>query len=216
MTLTPEIPAGRVPAPADPALDPDATVVVRAAPVAAPAPEELITPVPPTASAYAIYDDVLARAGRARIVFGQANAPNQAEVEGFLDEVAGAIDSRLVALGLDAPTADARARLALRGVNADGALILALDASFPSAQVDQAADRLLDRTSARYDKAMSLLESGELAAVAALVNAGAAGASPGAANFWSEEPTYDIAARVTDRMTETVSIFPGVEKGQTL
>lgn len=161
--------------------------------------------------AYATLDDVLARMGRVRSVVGQAQAPDEAEIEQFLEDTAGEIDARLTALGLEAPTTDPVAVGALRSINADGALILTLDGAFPNAQVDQAAGRLLERADARWKAAMTLLEKGELAAIVALISAGGTAATA-ANDFWSENPLYDLT-RAVDRWAKSESVLPGIEKG---
>jgi hypothetical protein len=162
---------------------------------------------------YAAPDDVQARAGRARIALGQANAPNTMEIEKFLEDVAAEIDAKLSAIGVTLPVTDAVVTNALRGVNADGALILALDATFPSSQSDKAADRLLDRTERRYMKVMKQIEDGTWPAIQGIISVSGSG-SPQAKDFWSSDPTYGITTRTVERFTSTPDVLPGVEKGQ--
>jgi cell division protein ZapA (FtsZ GTPase activity inhibitor) len=161
---------------------------------------------------YATVDDVQARAGRARIALSQAHAPDNTEIERFLEDVAAELDAKMSALGADVPTTNAVVVAALRGVNADGALILALDATYPSSQSDKAVDRLLDRTERRYRAAMDQIEAGTWPAIQVIVEGGE-GAETAAADFWSNDPTYGLSTRSLERWSHTKDTLPGVEKG---
>lgn len=161
---------------------------------------------------YATYDDVVARAGRARIAFGQSGAPDTTEIEQFLIDVAAEIDAKLNAVGVTIPATDSVLVAALRGVNADGATIMALDSTFPSSQVDKAADRLLDRLERRYMSVMRQIEEGTWPAIQGVINAGVS-ISPVADNFWSHDPTYGVTTRTSEGFTHSSDMLPGVEKG---
>jgi hypothetical protein len=161
--------------------------------------------------AYATPDDVNARAGRLRASFGLNGAPGDDEIRNFLDDVAGDIDMLLAAKLISIPLADPPEGVsALRAINADGALIIALAATFPSDVADTPAARVMAEAKARFDTAMRRLEDGTHPLVQFL----STGTSKDAADFWSENPQYDATTRYQERLVTSPSILPGISKSE--
>lgn len=160
--------------------------------------------------AYASFDDVTARAGRLAGGFlVEGKHPDRADIEGFLADVAAEIDAILRAHGHDPATFTSDTREALRGLNADGALILAIPGLDPSGKPENFVG-IYNPAKARYDAGMKLLNEGKLAALLELESAGT-GATAG--SFWTDEPTYgDVAPRAED---EVAAVAPFVSRTQT-
>lgn len=159
--------------------------------------------------AYASSDDVFARAGRLRGAFGNSDAPTTDEIDAFCDEVSALVDAKLARYEIDVPVSNVTARDALRGVVADGALLMALPAAYPSEQGAAAAKVLLDRTQARYEASMKAIDDGTAAVVVMLREQHGGVAEAG--NFWTENPQYDLT-RYSELVSVSPSIRPGVSK----
>lgn len=138
--------------------------------------------------AYAVLSDVQARAGALSAAWTAGSKPSTGDITGFLTNVAAEIDGYLGARDLGTP-ATGPAAAALVGVNADGALILALEATFPEGQGVASAGKTLDDARARYDAAMQELLDGTHSAVV-LLEAG--NVQSRASSFWENEPLYGI------------------------
>ena len=160
---------------------------------------------------YADLAAVLGRAGRLAPAWSDASEPNYADIENFLVDVAGEIDAILAARGFDVPAAGA-AEQALVGVNADGALLLALEGTFSGETGPTAAAGLVASVGARYRAAMTALEKGTHAAVSALE---AAGGTLGSTDFWTENPDYPTEADVAEAR-RSPSVAAHATKGMAL
>lgn len=163
-------------------------------------------------AAYAEPLDVYARAGRLRDAFGQNDAPGEPEIQGFLDDVAGELDALISSHGVSVPVVDATATAALRGVNADGALVLALPAAFPSGSTEPA-ERLLEAVRGRYEAALAQLSDGTFPALAQIVST--SGVASAASSLWTDEAGYDWN-KTAEAVAGNASLLPAIERGQKL
>jgi hypothetical protein len=154
--------------------------------------------------AYAAFTDVQARAGRVAAAFSvTGRRPNQADVESFLDDVASEINARLRSRGFDPALLDKPAELALRGTNADGALVLALEAAFPGG-VPADVEKVYTGARDRYNASLGLLESGRHAA---FVFVESASGSPSGSSLWSDDPTYGEVDLPPDEQNPNLAPF---------
>lgn len=146
--------------------------------------------------AYAEISDVLARAGRLRGAWDESTDPSTSEIEAFLEQAGGELDAAIGSRGYAVPVADAIAQKALIGVNADKALLLAIQATWPGGGGDNVRELLTDvRERVRaYDAAIA---SGNLAALLYLSATATTGSDPGGgSDFWSREGAdYDYWTR---------------------
>jgi hypothetical protein len=136
---------------------------------------------------YASLSAVKARAGQLASGWTATSKPSDDDIEGFLADVAAELDALIGARGYAAPTAGSPAALALRNVNADGALVLALEATYPETSGPAAAGKTLDEARKRYEAAWGKIAEGKHPAFALLESAGA---SPSASSFWQSEPEF--------------------------
>lgn len=158
--------------------------------------------------AYADRNSVLARAGRLKGAWTDATSPDLPDLDRFLDEVAGEIDLALSGHGIVLPL-DTVASAGMAGMNADGALVLLLEATFPADSGPASAKEILDGARARWLAGMASLITGKNPVVIYSTTKEQLGAS----NFWDREPAYPT---YTDRWQE--SWYPGsqiaVHRGQ--
>lgn len=179
-------------------------------------------------AAYAGVEDVVARAGVLGDAWDDSTSPGFAEIQRFLDDTASEIDAAIYAAsGLTVPTEDTIARPALRGYNADKALVLAIDATWPgSSSRDDVAD-LRDAIAARILAADEALAAGTLAALMVLLSSSATDAETGASDFWSHDSIiYDYGMWVShidtywrfglDPWGVSVADGPTITKGMSL
>lgn len=137
--------------------------------------------------------------------------PDLGDLDGFLSDVADELDGAIVARGFSLPVSDV-AGGALLGVNADGALLLALTATFVGKAARDAVSELVDAVTARYEAAWDAIRAGTHPAIAVLE--GAVGA-PGAADFWSTEPGYGVLGSTSmGDVWASPSLRPGAYRGQ--
>lgn len=116
---------------------------------------------------YAALTDVQARAGR--LLDDVTQNPSATEVEGFLADTAEKIDAFLNAAGHDTPTVSPAAVQAIRADNADGALVLALEARYGS-KAGGEVSAVLEGARARWNFALLMLRDGKHPAVGILDN----------------------------------------------
>lgn len=149
--------------------------------------------------AYAVFDDVQARAGRFGAYFTvQGRRPSQADVESFLADCAAQIDAALGSRGHATPVTGTAAA-ALLDVNAYGALSRALAAVPEDAAVETLQTRstkiwgaaMGDPTAVTHESIIGSIRSGGHPVIALLESGVGAGASAG--SFWEAEPTYGSA-----------------------
>lgn len=148
--------------------------------------------------AYAVRDDVLARAGRYGGVFSvPGKRPNEADLDVFLDEVASLIDTEIRRRGYDPALLTADSLAVLTDVNAWAVVIRALPQALPG---DEDAQELIDRGIEIVKAAgfPSLADGGvDVFGLLEALDAGAAGGGPGssAGSFWDDvvepEETWD-------------------------
>lgn len=134
--------------------------------------------------AYADLASLKARAGALANAWTATSNPDDEQVSGFLDDVAAEIDALLVARGATPPPDGTAGADALRNINADGALLLALEATYPEGSGPSSASALIDTVRARFDQARGELLDGTLPALALLESASSA---PHASSFWANE-----------------------------
>lgn len=145
--------------------------------------------------AYAVRDDVLARAGRFQAVFSQAGKrPNLADLDAFLADVAAIIDAEIRAEGYDPALLTPELEAALKDVNAWAVVVRALPEAAPG---DDAVQALVDRGVAILEAAgfpsLAGGGSGDVFAALELLEAGVGGGGPGssAGSFWDQLPEDD-------------------------
>lgn len=157
--------------------------------------------------AYAEVADVRARAGVLSPAFNQGFVA-EAEIERFLDDAAGEIDARVATAGFATPLTDVVATNALRALNADGALVVAIAAKWPDG--NDGAKTLLERASKRWEAGLEALASGEatvLEYLSSLVS------SPGSTDFWTENPGYGrVGDPSVDPLTTNPYLAPGIAR----
>ena len=141
--------------------------------------------------AYADLNTLLARAGRVAPAWTEETDPDLSDLEVFLANAASEIDAELQARQISLPLA-AEPAAALAGLNADGALIVALEATFPDARGGLVSGMaLLEGARARWDSGLAALRDGTHTVVRWLETTTAAG--QGASSFWdSEAQAYGV------------------------
>lgn len=138
--------------------------------------------------AYATSADVVARAGALSAAWTDTSIPSLDDLDTFCSDVAAEIDGYLGGRGLTTP-AEGAAAAALKSVNADGALVLGLTASYPEGAGPASASKVIDDAQARYEAAKEAIADGTHPAVT-LLEAGNVGNR--ASSFWENEPLYGI------------------------
>jgi hypothetical protein len=133
-------------------------------------------------ASYADVQDVRARAG-ALLDHLRAN-PTAGELEGFLADRAGTVNSVLWGMNQDPGALNDAGKQALVPMVAYGALVDALGARYPGAQPPSAPAELRARAQAEWDDALAALRAGEHPAIGGLQTA-LSGSS-----FWQDEPGY--------------------------
>jgi hypothetical protein len=81
--------------------------------------------------AYAELGALKGRAGRLSAAWSENSTPSDADLEEYLEQVSGLIDSSLAGIGITVPVENEGAMKALEGLVVDGALILAIEATWP-------------------------------------------------------------------------------------
>lgn len=138
--------------------------------------------------AYADVADIQARAGALASAWTAGSTPSTSDLATFLDDVAAEIDAYLGGLGLAAPATGAAAA-ALKGVNVAGALLIALEASYPEGEGPASASKQIDDLRTAYTAAVEAIVDGTHPAVR-LLEAG--NVQDRASSFWENEPYYGI------------------------
>ena len=160
-------------------------------------------------AAYAEVEDVQSRAGWLREAWGQNTKPSLGEIEGFLRDTAGEINGALAAGGFDADDLADATRGALLSLNADGALLLALYATYPGESGPTEAGRLLDAVRARWEAGLKALAEGKHIAI--LIEEELSGGEA-ASDFWTENPSYPEGFTTTTPVRDDV-MGPQVYRG---
>jgi hypothetical protein len=137
--------------------------------------------------AYAALGDVQARAGAlSGRVDGQLEAVDRRHHH-VPDDVAAEIDAALAGRGLAITDPASPAGKALKNVNALGALVLALQATYPEGSGPSSASKAIDDARGEFDGLMASIMDGTHPAVRSLE---AGTATTRATSFWEQEPYY--------------------------
>lgn len=160
--------------------------------------------------AYATISDLKARAGALSVAWGSDTAPGDGDLERFIDQTAAELDAAIGALGYSLPISDTLAIDALVGVNADMALLLGIDATWPgsSGDVHDLREQVADRVLAYRDS----ITNNSLSALLYLGQTASAQAESGASNYWSKDAALDYYVVWWDervgRMPRTYGLDP--------
>src|SRR4051794_14435327 len=114
---------------------------------------------------YADRDDVLARAGRLQDAWQTSTQPSLGDLDTFLDQTAAEVDALIAARGFATPVEDPIAVAALKGVNADRALLLALRATWPGGSGPTGVADLIRDVEARVSAYDAAIAAGDLPAL---------------------------------------------------
>lgn len=161
---------------------------------------------------------VLSRGGKATTGIDGTSTPTLTTVEGWVDECAAVIDGYLARHGYTTPATGAAAD-ALAGLNADGVLVLILDARYQAARdtSPNAPPSMADRVALRWEQGLNALRDGTHPAVGHLSAAASQADGQLASSFWTDEggPAYipDPLQPGTDHNANTA---PDVYKGMPL
>jgi len=131
---------------------------------------------------YADLPTLLARAGRLAKAWTETSDPDVADLLVMIRDVAAELDAELAAAGVTLPVAD-RYKAALAGTNADGALILAIEGTFPDGGPE--VDGILNGARSRYQAAIDAIRAGVHPVVRPAVDDGTAALT--ASSFWDSE-----------------------------
>jgi hypothetical protein len=143
--------------------------------------------------AYAEIGDVQARAGRLAPAWTESSKPGLPDIEMFLDQSAGLIDAALGSLGLTLPLdSDNALRGALLGLNADMALVLAIEGSWPGGAGNEETNAILEAARARIAMMWGSDDEGMIVITIPGIEGVLDPATLGASDFWSENPDYGL------------------------
>jgi hypothetical protein len=160
---------------------------------------------------YADLNSLRARAGRLAAAWTDETDPDAADLERFLAECSATLDLELGGHGIITPVDDPNAMVVLGGMAADGALVMAIEATWPG---DRPADvgSLLDGARTRWEAALAGIRDGTNAVVSFLVASGEE--LPVLSScFWVEEPFYPYGASLLNDMWYPLT-RPGAYRGQ--
>lgn len=145
---------------------------------------------PGTMGVYASVSDVKALAGFLSNAWTQASDVSERDIETFLALASGDIDVALTVAGATLPLTEPVTLAALRSLAADGALVRALDATWPKALP---AGALEIRTNAieRFRDALKALEDGS-SSIIAIIEQSQGAISGVASSLWIAEPAYGL------------------------
>lgn len=161
-------------------------------------------------SSYATVEDVLARMGKLRGVVGNNDAPDESEIERFIEDLSANVDVLFGHYGAAVPITDATTLGALRPVVADAAAVLALEGAFPGGPVPAEVSDLIDRITARRDAAWKSISDGTSPIVVVIEDE--AGSALGASSFWTDEPEYGIGMTDQARLGLNPALAPYFER----
>lgn len=162
--------------------------------------------------AYADLGDVKARAGALARAWSPASEPSDSDITDFLQQTADEIDALLTARGYTPPAAGTAAAKALLGINADAALVLALEATYPEGAGLASASTQIEEARARVTAASKAIVDGTFPAVALLESSGSA---PSASSFWQEEgDTFGVTSTADARDTNPFTSAGPIGRGQ--
>lgn len=139
---------------------------------------------------YASVLDVKALAGFLSDAWTQTSPVSERSIETFLALASGDIDVALAVAGATLPLLDPLPIAALRSLAADGALVRALDATWPK-QLPAGALEIRTNAIKRFEDALRALEDGS-SGIIALIEQSAAAISGVASSLWTSEPAYGL------------------------
>lgn len=171
--------------------------------------------------AYAEVGDVLARAGRLSTAWDDETTPSLTDLERFLGQAADTLDAALASLGIGIPLTDALAIRALLPLNADMALLTAIDATWPGGRGGDDVKEARDGAKDRVDRALAAFvdEKRRYPVVAYLLGLLEGGdVVHDALNFWDEESDYGVlgSSSVAEAATVSPYVLPGFQRGMKL
>ncbi len=137
---------------------------------------------------YAERQLVLSRAGRLSAAWDENTHPGYPDIDVHLATVAAELDASFAARGIATPYS-AVVQAALEGVNADGALVLMIEGSWPGGKGNEETSAIYNAAKARYMGARTAISAGTFEAIVVAVGQ-AGGGGEDADNFWSAEPNY--------------------------
>lgn len=145
---------------------------------------------PGTMGVYASVLDVKALGGFLSDAWTQSSPVSERDLETFLALASGDIDVALAVAGATLPLTDPLPIAALRSLAADGALVRALDATWPKSLP---AGALEIRTNAikRFEDALRALEDGS-SSIIAIIEQSQGAISGVASSLWTSEPAYGL------------------------
>jgi hypothetical protein len=163
---------------------------------------------------YADESSVLGRAGFIADAWSATSQPSLADIAGFLIDVSGEIDGAIAGAGYDTPATGAAAT-SLRGLCADCALVLALEATLPGGSGHEAARELLEAVRERCRAGMDALHAKTHPAITII---DASGAGTEASDFWIDNPDYGRLPREVEALLRRrdPNLDPEFVKGQPL
>lgn len=170
--------------------------------------------------AYAVRDDVLARAGRVAGAFSIAGKrPNLADIDAFIADVTAEIDVEIRRRGFDPALLDAEVVVALRDIAAYGALAKALAGIDPSDRPDNLDNLVAKAESVWSSDASSGRRSAQIASIVGIIEAGVGGGGtgPSAGSLWDDSAAA-LAARafpeqITDEALSDAPVFTRQTRG---
>lgn len=161
---------------------------------------------------YADLNLLRARAGRLAGAWTLDTDPDEADLERFLAEASAQLDLELGGQAIETPVTDSNGAKVLSGIAADGALVMALEATWPGGGGRPDVTALRDGAQARWDAALAAIRDGTSALVTFLTTAGGVTAEPAASCFWIQEPFYPYTGLDEDLMFPLTA--PGAYRGQ--
>lgn len=176
-------------------------------------------------ASYATLADVKARAGAVAQAWYDDSDPSNTDVERLIDQVAGELNAYIAGAGYSPDSLDSTAKDALTGINADKALLLAIDATYPGDR--SGVTELRASIKARVDAYDTAMQAGDTAALIYLGSTASGAAEGGAADFWTVDGVEDYywslyAGRlgglpwVTDQFGVAPTQGPAFRKGMRL
>jgi len=159
------------------------------------------------------YADIAAtkvRAGRLAKAWTEASTPGEPDIEHHLGTTAAEIDAILAAKGSTLPLdAAGPAALSLAGLNADMALVLMIDATWPGQGSSEGVREIREQVIERRDLAWERLIDGTHPAI---VYTDSLASSPSATDFWTEEPNYPTPGEAATIKPEHAPMFARGQK----
>ena len=149
---------------------------------------------------YATTADVKARAGTLAKAWSNDSDVSDGDLERFVDQTSDELDAAIGGIGYTVPITDTVAVGALVGPNADFALLLAIDATWPGStgEVQELRTMVASRCQAYSDA----IRDKTLAALLYLGATSAGAAEGGASNYWTNDAVnYSYWSRFAERLS---------------